>query len=104
MNGNTAQPSEFVSALAEAVPVRLTVAPEIGVVPSRLRTFTIARPSLGAKVPGGGVTRLASSTTPFVAFELTAETIRRFAAVLELFEQLIGPPLSTTQVALDVTV
>jgi hypothetical protein len=55
-------------------------------------------------VPGGGVTRLAWSTIPLVAFEVTSETIRTLAAVLEMFEQLIGPPVSTAQEPFDTIV
>jgi hypothetical protein len=32
-----------------------------------------------------------------LAFDVTSETIRTLAAVREMFEQLIGPPVSTDQ-------
>jgi hypothetical protein len=85
------------------VPIRLTLAPAIPV-PLRSLTATMARPWPGENVPGGGVTRLTSSTVPFVALEVTADVILRFAAVLVVLEQLIGPPWSVTQATLDVTV
>ena len=55
-------------------------------------------------MPGGGVTRLTSSTIPLVAGELTSETMRMFDADFELLEQLIGPPVSVAHEPADTTV